>query len=203
LNGRLKTVQTNIKLATCAINGVILLPGEVFSFNEVVGPRGPEYGFVEAPELVNFELVPGYGGGICQVASTLFHAALLAGLDVVEHHNHSRPSTYISMGLDATVAYDYLDLKLGNNGVSPVLFVAGIGEDRLEVAIVGKKWTPETIRLEIGEIEEIPPPVEQVVDPTLLPGEILEEEKGLSGYKVKVERINMFIRSRTISRSHQ
>ncbi|HHY36508.1 MAG TPA: hypothetical protein GX518_02330 [Firmicutes bacterium] len=179
----------NIRLAAAALDGTLVEPGEMLSFNDIVGPREPEYGFLEAPELVNLELVPGIGGGICQVSSTLFHAALLAGMDVVERHCHSRPVAYIPLGLDATVAYDYLDLKLTHRGISPLLVVAGTREDRLEVAVLGKSWTPEKIHLETVEREEILPPVEYIFDPTLPPGEVLEEEPGAPGYRVRVERV--------------
>ena len=135
------------------------------------------------------ELVSGIGGGVCQVSSTLFHAALLAGMEVVERHCHSRPVAYIPLGLDATVVYNYLDLKLANRGISPLLLVARIREDRLELAVLGKSWTPEGIRLETGEIEEIEAPVEYVLDPTLPAGELLEEEAGAPGYRVQVERV--------------
>ncbi|HHW91279.1 MAG TPA: hypothetical protein GX735_01115 [Firmicutes bacterium] len=179
----------NIQVAAAALDGTLIEPGAVLSFNDIVGPREPEYGFFEAPELVNLELVPGFGGGVCQVSSTLFHAALLAGMDVVERHCHSRPVAYIPMGLDATVVYDHLDLKLANGGISPLLVVARTREDRLEVAVLGKRWTPEKIHLEIGEIEEIEAPVEYVIDPTLQGGELLEEEPGTPGYRVRVERV--------------
>jgi vancomycin resistance protein VanW len=179
----------NIQLAAAALDGTIIEPGEILSFNDVVGPREPQYGFMEAPELVNMELVSGIGGGVCQVSSTLFHAALLAGMEVVERHCHSRPVAYIPLGLDATVVYNYLDLKLANRGISPLLLVARIREDRLELAVLGKSWTPEGIRLETGEIEEIEAPVEYVLDPTLPAGELLEEEAGAPGYRVQVERV--------------
>jgi vancomycin resistance protein YoaR len=105
----------NIKLAALKTNGTLLYPGSIFSFNEIVGPREKECGFKEALEIVDGEFVPGIGGGICQVSSTLYNAVLLANLDIVERSNHSRPLSYVPLGQDATVAYDALDFKFSNN----------------------------------------------------------------------------------------
>ena len=85
------------------INGTILKPGEVFSFNKVVGRRTIRNGFYEALEMVYGDLVTGIGGGVCQPSSTLFQAALLAGLGITDRSNHSEPVNYTDRGLDATV----------------------------------------------------------------------------------------------------
>lgn len=104
----------NVELAARRIEGFVLAPGGVMSFNESVGPRTREAGFHEAPEIVGDELTTGIGGGTCQVSSTLYAAALHAGLEIVERRSHSRPSDYTKLGLDATVKFPSVDLRLRN-----------------------------------------------------------------------------------------
>lgn len=95
----------NITLGAEKLNGSVLEPGAEWSFNTTVGPRTKERGFKKAPTLVMGEVIPNLGGGMCQVSSTVHAAALLAGLDIVKRQPHSRPSTYIQRGFDATVNY--------------------------------------------------------------------------------------------------
>lgn len=104
----------NIARAADYLDGTLVLPGEVLSFNRVVGPRRLDRGFTWAPEIVNDEMERGIGGGVCQVATTLHAAAVLGGLDVVRRRSHSRPSGYAPLGLDATVIDGEVDLRLKN-----------------------------------------------------------------------------------------
>ncbi|HEY2409362.1 MAG TPA: VanW family protein, partial [Polyangiaceae bacterium] len=104
----------NIATAARYLNGSLIGPGQVFSFNQAVGARTYARGFVEAPVIVLDELEPGVGGGVCQVASTLHAAAVLGDLEVVQRRSHSRPSGYTPLGLDATVVDGELDLKFKN-----------------------------------------------------------------------------------------
>ncbi len=106
--------NANIARAAGQLHGLVLMPGETVSFNETVGPRTVDNGFYPAPEIYKGEMREGIGGGACQVASTLYAASLFAGLEVIERRNHSRPSAYIRPGLDATVSYPVLDLRLSN-----------------------------------------------------------------------------------------
>lgn len=128
--------SANIKNAAARIDGTILVPGQVFSFNEKVGPRSAENGFVLAPEIQGDELVAGYGGGTCQVSSTLHAAAMYGALDIVDRQSHSRPSSYITLGMDATVSYPLVDLKLKNGFSFPIMIHAYLPK-------------PNTIRVEI------------------------------------------------------
>ncbi|HOA34941.1 MAG TPA: VanW family protein [Bacillota bacterium] len=105
---------TNIILATQSLNNYLLLPGEVFSFNAANGPRTAERGYRPAPIIVGNTVVPGLGGGVCQVSTTLYNAVLRAGLEVVERYPHSQPVGYVPPGMDATVA-DTLDFKFRNS----------------------------------------------------------------------------------------
>lgn len=127
----------NIRLAAAAVDGRVLRPGEEFSFNDAVGPRNVEQGYREAPVIVNDKLIPGLGGGICQVSTTLYNAALLAGLTVLERTPHSLPSTYVDLGRDATVAYGLLDLRLRNDLEHPVLISAAARDGMLKVSFYG------------------------------------------------------------------
>ncbi|AFL99105.1 putative vancomycin resistance protein [Desulfitobacterium dehalogenans ATCC 51507] len=104
----------NIRLATEAINGTRIAPGEIFSFNETVGERTIAAGYKEAVVIEGNSFIPGIGGGICQVSSTLFNATNLAHLEIVERHHHSLPVGYVPPGQDATVFYSVLDFKFKN-----------------------------------------------------------------------------------------
>lgn len=106
---------TNLKLAAKKINGTVLLPGETFSYNKVVGARTIAAGYKEAAIYQNGEVVDGLGGGICQISTTLFNAALFANLDIVELHNHQFVPSYVGAGRDATVVYGSKDFKFKNN----------------------------------------------------------------------------------------
>ncbi|WP_410747541.1 VanW family protein, partial [Clostridium neonatale] len=112
--------STNIELATKSINGTILMPGEVFSFNDVVGDRSVERGYQEAGTYVGNKVEPGIGGGICQVSSALYRAAMRANIRSTERTNHSMVVGYMEPGLDATVAYGYLDYKFKNTYDFPI-----------------------------------------------------------------------------------
>jgi len=105
---------TNLKLAANKINGCVLLPDEVFSYNEVVGERTIAAGYKEAATYVDGQVVDGLGGGICQISTTLFNAALLANLDMVELYNHQFIPSYVGAGRDATVVYGVKDFKFKN-----------------------------------------------------------------------------------------
>ncbi len=119
--GKAGSRAVNIHAAASYLNGAIILPGEVLSFNDQVGQRIHGRGFVDAPVIVNDELEQDVGGGVCQVATTLHAAAVYGNLEVVNRRSHSRPSGYAPLGLDATVIDGKVDLKLRNNFDEPVL----------------------------------------------------------------------------------
>ena len=111
---------TNITIANEAIHGMILLPGEEFSFNETVGPRTRDRGFQTATVLMNGQFVPGIGGGICQTSSTIFAALRPSDLLVTERRPHGRPISYLPVGWDATVAWGHIDFRFVNNTEYPL-----------------------------------------------------------------------------------
>ena len=179
----------NIRIGAGAIDGYMIPPGGVFSFNAVVGPRSQEYGYREAPVVMGSELIPGIGGGVCQVSSTLYNAALLSGLEIVARSNHSLAPSYVPPGRDATVAYNYLDLKIKNTTDSHVLIRALVQNDSLIIKLFGDRPANEEISI-VTEVEEkIPPPVIEREDPKLNAGERRVEEQGAFGYVVKTWRV--------------
>lgn len=127
--------STNIAVASKAINGKLLMPGEVFSFNDVVGDRTAENGYRMAHVIVNKELVDGIGGGVCQVSTTLYNSALRAGLETVQRFHHSIPSSYVGLGLDATVAYGLLDYKFKNTLAYPIYIETVVKNKNLTVNV--------------------------------------------------------------------
>jgi vancomycin resistance protein YoaR len=133
----------NINLAAAAINNTLLWPDKSFSFNEVVGPRTPERGYLPAPVILLGGNGLDYGGGICQVASTLYNAAEQAGLEIIEHHSHSKPVYYVPEGKDATVNYDDLDLKFSNNMQGPLIIKSAVNGSRIWVEIMGEEEKSE------------------------------------------------------------
>nr|WP_156822857.1 VanW family protein [Gracilibacillus lacisalsi] len=111
----------NISLSAEAINNHVVFPGKTFSFNEVVGKRTKEKGYLPAPEIVKGELTEGIGGGICQVSSTLFNAVDRAGVEIIERYSHSRKVPYVPPGRDATVSWYGPDFTFKNNYNQPLL----------------------------------------------------------------------------------
>jgi vancomycin resistance protein YoaR len=145
--------EVNVSVAARYLDGHVIQPGETISFNELVGPRTLERGFTWAPEIYDDELTPGIGGGVCQVASTMHAAALYGGFEVVRRRSHSRPSSYIKMGLDATVIYGEVDLKVRNPYQRSVLvhaFVPKSGLLRIELLGVPP---PHQVEYRAGVVE--------------------------------------------------
>ncbi|WP_409303062.1 VanW family protein [Peribacillus sp. SCS-155] len=120
-NGSVVGRSKNIELSARAIDGVILGPGDRFSYNLIVGERSVERGYQKANEIVNKQLVEGIGGGICQTSSTLYNAVERSGLEITELHHHSKPVGYVPIGRDATVSYGGYDFKFTNNKRFPVM----------------------------------------------------------------------------------
>jgi vancomycin resistance protein YoaR len=129
----------NLKVGADHLNGHILKPHEVFSFNEVVGDRTEKEGYRVAPVIQGGELIDGLAGGMCQIASTLHAAAFFAGLDIVSSTPHSRPSAYIPMGLDSTVVFPSVDLKLRNPYDFPVVMHYQVNQGAVKVELLGKE----------------------------------------------------------------
>ena len=174
----------NIKRAASKIDGTILLPGQVFSFNDKVGPRSSENGFVMAPEIQGDELVTGYGGGTCQVSSTLHAAAMFGALEILDRQSHSRPSSYVQPGMDATVAYPIVDLKLKNTLPYPIMIHAWLPKPtaiRVEL-LGGDPIAKVSYAYGVGHVEDFVRRI-KVVD-YYPPGRVYRKQKGTRGMDV-------------------
>lgn len=179
----------NIKVAADALNQQLIKPGETFSFNAVVGPRSQEAGYKEALVIVKNEFVPGIGGGVCQVSTTLYNAVLRANLPVVERSNHSLPVTYVPAGLDATVTYGGRDLKFANNTDGHLLLRTEVKKNTLTVKIFGSVAVKPEVQIINTIIKKFKPQVIYKEDPTLAEGKQTIEQKGLEGYQTQVYRV--------------
>jgi vancomycin resistance protein YoaR len=172
----------NIRTGARYLNGVILAPGQVFSFNQVVGPRTEARGFRNAPVIVQDELEPGLGGGICQVATAVFASAMLGGLEIVERRSHSRPSGYAPLGLDATVIYPEVDLRLRNPYDTPLMIHAVVTNAKvIRVEFLGRD-APGKVEHFFASAKPEPYGRRVVVKSELAPGTIDKRQKGNPGY---------------------
>jgi len=142
LQGRTPNQVHNVALAARSIHGRWVRPGEVFSFNRTVGPWSSDSGFKRAPVSYDGELVPSWGGGVCQASTTLYNAAVLAGLKVTERHRHRWFARYVAPGQDAAVAYSNIDLKFVNPHPWPVRVEAEIRGELVEFRVVGREALP-------------------------------------------------------------
>ncbi|OGO78742.1 MAG: hypothetical protein A2Y23_10740 [Clostridiales bacterium GWB2_37_7] len=182
--------STNIKVATNSANNVLIRPGEVYSVNETLGPRLAKYGYKDAKVIINNELVPGIGGGVCQVSSTLYNAVLLSNLKVIERKNHSLTLSYVGLGRDATISGDYIDFKFMNNTNYPIYIYGEVKGSWVKFTVFGKNEHPDRMVKIVSEtIKTIPPTIKIIEDPTLPVGTTIEEKKSHTGYIVKTQRI--------------
>ncbi len=174
----------NIKLASNSINNTLLMPDEEFSFNKSTGPRSAEAGYKEAPVIINGELVPDTGGGVCQVSTTLYQAAVRSNLEVIARRNHGLPVNYVPLGQDATVSYGYIDFKFKNNKEYPIYIESFINGNRLFVKIHSKKSDNISIDLESEVVEVIDPKIEIKKDENMYLNEKKIIKKPKKGYRV-------------------
>lgn len=127
----------NLRKACELLDGLVLQPGQELSYNEALGPRTKELGWLPAPAYSGTKLVDSPGGGICQVSSTLYLASVYSELTIVERHNHGYPVSYIPLGMDATVSWGFADLKIRNDSPMPVKIQAEESDGYVRVSILG------------------------------------------------------------------
>ncbi|MCL2421059.1 MAG: VanW family protein [Defluviitaleaceae bacterium] len=127
--------DTNVKIASDSINQTTVNPGEEFSFNETLGPTTEKNGYKLAMVYVNGKKGKGYGGGVCQVSTTLYNAAANAGMTVTERHDHSLPVTYIEAGKEAATSYGVKDLKFINELSHPVIIHSHVEGGKITVSV--------------------------------------------------------------------
>jgi vancomycin resistance protein YoaR len=178
----------NLRLAASKLDGHVLLPGEVFEFNDAVGPRDEANGYKVATVIAEGELVDGIGGGTCQISGTLHGAVFFSGLEIAERTPHTRPSAYIKMGLDATVVYPTIDFKFRNPFDFPIVLHETVknGIVRAEVLGPAKSRTVTLIRRITGvqPYEELERP-----DDKLPHGVRALAQRGVPGFTVSRYRI--------------
>ncbi|TVY09354.1 VanW family protein [Paenibacillus cremeus] len=178
----------NVCSTAASIQDVVLKPGEVFDYAPYIEQTSKNFGFKEAPVILNGKLVPGIGGGICQVSSTLYNAVLRAGLEIVERRNHSLPISYVPLGQDATFATGYINFKFRNSSQHSLLIRTEATDRSLTVKLFGQTPPELTYDIESKTIETLQPPVKYVLNPTLPSGKQEVVTPGKPGYIVETYR---------------
>ena len=175
----------NLKIASNKTNNVVIMPGEVFSFNQVVGKRTVEEGYKDAKVYENGKVVDGLAGGICQVSSTMYDAALLANLEIVERYNHQFTTSYLPGGKDATVVYGIKDFKFRNSRKYPIKIVTSMGGGTITYSIYGIQEENEyTVVITPVITSRIAGRTITEVDKSLAPGKSVTVQAGHSGQRV-------------------
>ena len=196
-----KNRSNNLKLAINKINGVVLMPGEEFSYNKVVGERSIAAGYKEAKVYSNGQVVDGLGGGICQISSTLYNAVVYANLDVTSRRNHHFVTSYVKAGLDATVVYGSTDFKFKNTRSYPIKIVGSVGGGVAKIDIYGiREETEYEVRLEPVVINTIPFTTKTITDSSLPAGKKVVEQKGANGVKTVTYKY-LILNGRTVSKT--
>ena len=175
----------NLRIATGYINGTLLMPGDEFSYNNTIGPTTPERGYKEANTYVGATIVPGYGGGVCQVSSTLYRAVIQANIRSTERRNHSMTVGYAKPGLDATVAAGYIDYKFVNTYDFPVYIQGYLSGNQVVFNMFGNKEAMggKTYELVNEILETYNYGTEEVKDASLNEGTRIVKSAGANGCK--------------------
>lgn len=191
----------NLKLAASKLNGVVLRPGEEWSFNATVGERSEKEGYKIAHVITAGEMVDGLAGGTCQISTTLFGAAFFAGLDIPRTINHSRPSAYTPLGFDATVVWPNTDLKLKNPYDFPVVIHYRVANGEALVEILGKKRPYDKVVFERHILESTPFSTEERLDDEMPRDTTSIDQAGFDGYKL--ERFRRFYHDGKLVKSNK
>lgn len=178
----------NISVAAGALNNLLIPPGEIVSFNRIVGPRSSEAGYRTAPVIIENQFQEGIGGGVCQVSSTLYNAVVLANLEVLERKNHSLPVTYVPIGRDATVVYEAIDFRFRNNTAGYLCLKTAAANGRVSVKIFGDQRNHPRVEIKSWITETLEPRVTFENDANLEKGKQVVKQAGLRGYRAKAER---------------
>lgn len=179
----------NVKLAASRINGVTLLPGEVFSYDKTIGSRTAANGYHVAGVYVGNKVEEGIGGGICQTSSTLYSAVLYSNLEIVSRTSHSLPVSYMPPGQDATIAEGSIDFKFKNNTDYPVKIVCQTGSSSVTCSIYGVKTPGQTVELVNTKTADYQPKITRTVDDSIPVGFKKIKQKGAPGFAYSSRRI--------------
>ncbi len=178
----------NVELATSKLNGYIAEPGDVISYNAIVGDRTAEAGFRNAAVYTSEGVADDIGGGVCQVSTTLYNAALYANLEIVYRTSHAYPVAYAEKGQDATVVMGQIDFKFKNNTKYPILIKSSAGGGYCVIQICGKKEKPFSVEIENILLETVPYDTIYKDDPEMEQGKEVVERSGITGYVVETYR---------------
>ncbi len=180
---------SNVNLTANRINGYILMPGDVFSYDKTVGRRTAANGYKEAGVYIGNKVESGIGGGICQTSSTLYCAALYANLEIVQRTSHSLPVAYVPAGMDATIAEGYIDLKIKNNTEYPVKIRAIVNGRKLICEFLGVKDPDMKVEI-VNSTTAVLEPETEITENSGLPiGYKKIINKGAKGYRVASKRV--------------
>ncbi len=175
---------TNIQRGAELLNGTVVYPGESVSVTELVVPFDEENGYAPAPSYENGEVVDSYGGGICQVSTTLYMSLLRAELEITERHNHSMIVNYVDPSMDAAIAEGYKDLKFVNNLENPIYIEGYTSGGEVGFVVYGKEYRSEgrEVTYESETLETIEPEVELTASQDAF-GTITQTSSSHTGYK--------------------
>ncbi len=189
-NAGLVNRTKNVSLAAGYVNGTVIMPGQRFSYNNVVGKRTAERGFLAATVYTGEGTEEGLGGGICQVSSTIYCAQLRANLKTVSRKNHSYTVVYVPLGQDATVSYGYLDYVFENDTNYPIKIETSMGGGRLTVRILGTK-VDKSLTYDIVSVTNSTTPMKEIVKETtdLYEGVTQVKQNGQNGAVVSTYKI--------------
>ena len=180
----------NVALAAGYLDGALVRSGDIYSFNKGIGPRTVEMGYRDAPVYVGEDIVPGVGGGICQVSSTLYNAILLAGLQLTERENHYRPVPYAPLGRDATIAGDLIDLKFKNTSPGNIYIRGIVADNQMTIEILGEKANNfPSIKIVTDNVRVIKYKTIVRKNDKINPDEVRVERTGANGYRVTTYRL--------------
>lgn len=183
----------NLSSVVQTLNGMLLAPNEIFDYAKVIDTAEVTYGFRSAPVIIGGKFATGVGGGICQISSTLYNAAVQSGLEIVERRNHSLPVKYVPKGQDATFAKGHINFRFKNNTKNYILIKASAKQGSITIKLFGNM--PEGVQYEIEtqQIKSIPTSTKYVINQALAKGQKEIITKGNEGYIIdsyRVKKIN-------------
>lgn len=201
-NGNQTARTSNIRIAAKDCETVIM-PGAEFSYTEQVGKITREKGYKDALVFSQGEVVDGLGGGVCQVSSTIYMAAMYADMEITVRRNHSFVVSYTPVGQDATFVYGGQDFKFRNNTDFPIKVETEVGKNSITVKIIGTQTTPgKSVKVVTEILSTNPFEVKNVYDPTLQPNATKVKNTGYTGYKANTYRI-IYIDGKEVSRNFE
>jgi vancomycin resistance protein YoaR len=200
LNARNTNRTGNVKLSANTINGVILNPGDIFSYNDTVGERTYEKGYKDASAYTSSGIEDQLGGGICQTSSTLYMTVIRAGLEIIERYNHAYTVVYAPLGEDATIYWGSLDFKFANNRKFPIKIEAYQEKDYVVVRLLGTKTDNNRVEISTVVLSHTPYETFTVENPNLDYGVRRQKVEGHSAYHVETYRIVYDENGKEISR---